>query len=745
MSALTGAPAAGDVRSAGLGEAVQGHFEPARGRRSGGPGTWIMGRWIALKHWLPKGQLLPEHVLRRRHRSIEILLWLHVPALFAFGVLMGNSVQHTAIDVSMVALCGVGASVERFRLKARIIAASFGLVTCSAVLVDLWGGITEAHFHFFVMIGVLTLYQDWTPFLVAIAFVVIHHGVGGMLDPRAVFGDNPQAIKRPWEWAGIHGGFVLAASVAHIVAWRTNENQLLRDPLTGLPSRLLYLNNLKLSLERLGRGPTRGVAVLFLDLDRFKVINDSLGHGEGDELLVAVAERISHSLRRHETLARFGGDEFVILCEDIFDDEDAVAVAERVLKAFSLPFQLAHGETTAAASIGISVTRDPNQDPDDLIRDADAAMYRAKAAGGARVVLFDEVTRERALARLHNESAIRKAIERGEFRVFFQPEMSIDGEHIAGLEALVRWQHPERGLLGPGEFISLCEETGLIVPLGTWVLRDACRRAVVWQRTRPGDQPLILRVNVSARQLAQESLSDTVAEVIAETGIDPAQLCLEVTESVLIEDPELSIKTLGRLKELGVKIAIDDFGTGYSSLEYLRRLPVDCVKVDRSFVRGVPDSEEDVAIVNAVIELGHALKLSVTAEGVETTEQLGRLQTAGCDTAQGFLFYRPEPPEVVERLFAGAAGSGVSDSVLDSAAASALASALASAAADTPAAVAVPASAPVVRPQRRLIPPPGAPGKRRRLARTSLLAGFRAMAQTWSSEDGDTASGDSPA
>ena len=256
----------------------------------------------------------------------------------------------------MVALCGVGASLERFRLKARIIAASFGLVTCSAVLVDLWGGITEAHFHFFVMIGVLTLYQDWTPFLVAIAFVVVHHGVGGVLDPKAVFGDNPQADKNPWLWACIHGGFVLAASVAHIVAWRTNENQLLRDPLTGLPSRLLYLNNLKLALERLGRGPTRGVAVLFLDLDRFKVINDSLGHGEGDELLVAVAERIGHSLRRHETLARFGGDEFVILCEDIFDDEDAVAVAERVLKAFSLPFALAHGETMAAASIGISVT-----------------------------------------------------------------------------------------------------------------------------------------------------------------------------------------------------------------------------------------------------------------------------------------------------------------------------------------------------------------------------------------------------
>jgi diguanylate cyclase (GGDEF)-like protein len=729
MSAVADAPVMDDGAIPVLGGIADGNIDKAR-RPSPGPGAWLVGRWLSLKHWLPKGQLLPEHVLRRRHRSICVLIWLHVPALFVFGVLMGNSVLHTALDVSLVALCGFGASLDRFRMKARIIAASFGLVTCSAVLVDLWGGITEAHFHFFVMIGVLTLYQDWTPFLVAIAFVVVHHGVGGVLDPKAVFGDNPQADKNPWLWACIHGGFVLAASVAHVVAWRTNENQLLRDPLTGLPSRLLYLNNLKLSLERLGRGPSRSVAVLFLDLDRFKVINDSLGHGEGDELLVAVAERVGHSLRRHETLARFGGDEFVILCED------AVAVAERVLKAFSLPFQLAHGETMAAASIGISVTSDPDQDPDDLIRDADAAMYRAKGAGGARVVLFDEVTRERALARLHNENAIRKAIEREEFRVFFQPEVSISGDRITGLEALVRWQHPERGLLGPGEFISLAEETGLIVPLGTWVLRDACHRAVVWQRGRASDEPLMLRVNVSARQLAKDSFRRTVSGIIKETGIDPAWLCLEVTESVLIEDPESSIRVLSELKELGIRIAIDDFGTGYSSLEYLRRLPVDCVKVDRSFVRGLPDNEEDVAIVNAVIELGHALKLSVTAEGVETTEQLGNLQTAGCDTAQGFLFYRPEPPEVVEQLFADVPAPSEE-------APSAAAEASANGGNPIGAGPVDHGPGPAVAPQRRLIPPPGPRGSRRRLARHSLVAGVRAMAHTWISGDNGAVHGDS--
>jgi diguanylate cyclase (GGDEF)-like protein len=604
-------------------------------------------------------------------------------------------------------------------MKARVIAASFGLVTCSGVLVDLWGGPIEAHFHFFVMIGVLTLYQDWTPFLVAIGYVVVHHGLGGVIDPRTVYGDNSQAGQHPWEWALIHGGFVLAASVAHIVAWRTNENQLLRDPLTGLPSRILYLNNLKLALERAARAPGRAVAVLFLDLDRFKVINDSLGHGAGDALLIAVADRIGHSLRRYETLARFGGDEFVILCEDIFDEDDAVAVAERVLKAFSLPFHIEHGEAAATASVGISISSDPFQDPDDLIRDADAAMYRAKNAGGGRVMLFDELTRERAVARMETERAIRKAIEREEFRVFFQPEVAITGDRIIGLEALVRWEHPERGLLGPGDFIALAEETGLIVPIGTWVLREACRHMVEWQHEHPTAEPVTLRVNVSARQLGEEQLPETVAGVLAETGIEPGLLCLEVTESLLIEDPEASIHTLSKLKDLGVKIAIDDFGTGYSSLEYLRRLPVDCVKIDRSFVRGLPENGEDLAIVNAVIELGHALSLSVTAEGVETAEQLGNLQSAGCDTAQGFLFWRPEPPEVVERLFAQTAGGAAAEPVNGHR----------------------PQAAPSAPRQNGVAPSPAAvvqprPGSRRLRARKSFVAGVRAAARAWTHENG---------
>ncbi|HET8754850.1 MAG TPA: EAL domain-containing protein [Solirubrobacteraceae bacterium] len=599
----------------------------------------------ALQHWLPKGQLLPEHIWRRRHKTIVWLLWAHVPSLFVFGLVMGNSLGHMLFEAGVLVGPAWIATSDSVGIKLRVAAASFGLASCSAMLVHLSGGFIEAHFHFFVMIGVLTLYQDWMPFLLAIVYVVSHHGIVGVVSPDQVY-NHPNAIAHPWRWALIHGLFVLAASAAHIVAWRTNENQLLRDPLTSLPSRLLFGNRLGQALERLQRRRGRYVAVLFLDLDRFKVINDSLGHTAGDKLIVAVAERLRHSLRRHETVARFGGDEFAILCEDINDEQDAIAVGERVLRAFSLPFQLSHGESMTSASLGIALAADPDQNVEDLIRDADAAMYRAKEAGGGRLMLFDEVTRQRALTRLHTENALRRAIEREEFRVYFQPEVSIETGAIVGVEALVRWEHPDDGLVGPDRFIALAEETGLIVPIGTWVLQEACR----WQVAHRAGSGLVVRVNVSARQLAADDLIDVVGAAITSAGMDPSHLCLEVTESVLVEDPDASARKLAALKELGVTIAVDDFGTGYSSLEYLRRFPVDCVKIDRSFVRGIPHSNEDVAIVNAVIDLGHALGLSVTAEGVETDEQLGRLQLNGCDTAQGFLFSRPEHPDVVARM-----------------------------------------------------------------------------------------------
>jgi diguanylate cyclase len=577
------------------------------------------------------------------------LLWTHVAGLTIFGLAMGKTIGHMAFEGTLMAGPAVIATAESVGLRMRMAAASFGLITASAMLVHLSNGVVEAHFHFFVMIGVLTLYQDWMAFGIAIGYVVVHHGLVGVIAPEQVY-NHPDAIAHPWRWAMIHGAFVLAASAAHVVAWRTNEVQLLRDPLTGLPSRLLFNSRVTQALERLQRRRGSHVAVLFLDLDRFKVINDSLGHAAGDKLIVAVAERLRHALRRHETVSRFGGDEFAILCEDIRDEQDAIAVGERVLKAFSTPFNLTHGEAVTSASLGVALSADPDQDVGNLIRDADAAMYRAKEAGGGRLMLFDEVTRQRALTRLHTESALRRAIEHEEFRVFFQTEVSVATGAVVGIEALVRWEHPERGLVGPDAFIGLAEETGLIVPIGTWVLHEACRLARVWQVDRAADEPLVVRVNVSARQLAADDLIEVVSDALEHSGVEPEQLCLEVTESVLVEDPDASARKLAALKALGVKIAVDDFGTGYSSLEYLRRFPVDCVKIDRSFVRGIPHSSEDVAIVNAVIDLGHALGLSVTAEGVETDEQLERLLLNGCDTAQGFLFSRPEQPDVVERL-----------------------------------------------------------------------------------------------
>ena len=650
---LTSAHAPAAPIPAGMGEGRTGLLDPLPAADVAPDGSAVaerLRRVIDLfRQALPQGQLLPEHIWRRRHATIVVLLWLHVFGLALFGLYRGYPPLPVLAECGIIAVAAPPAGWERARFKLPVRAPSFGLITSSAVLTHLAGGHIEAHFHFFVMIGVLTLYQDWLPFLLAIGYVVIHHGIGGVVAPASVY-SHAGAIAHPWKWALIHGGFVLAASAAHVIAWRTNENQLLRDPLTGLPSRILFLNRLSQAIERLGRRPGQQVAVMFLDLDRFKVVNDSHGHPCGDGLLVAVADRLRHVLRRHETIARFGGDEFAVMCEDISDEQDAIAVAERVLKSFSLPFALGATETVATASVGISLASSPDQNADELVRDADAAMYRAKEQGGGRYLLFDEVTRTRAVQRLEGENALRRALEHEEFRVYFQPEVSIETNEVVGLEALVRWEHPEQGLIAPGEFIALAEETGLIVPIGAWVLAESCRVVQQWQAARPAEAPLTLRVNVSARQLADDSLPALVSRVLHETRIDPAHLCLEVTESVLIEDPECSARTLGALKALGVQLAVDDFGTGYSSIEYLRRFPVDCLKIDRSFIRGLPHNTQDVAIVGAVVDLAHALSLSVAAEGVETAEQLGNLEARGCDTAQGFYFARPQPPEVIESL-----------------------------------------------------------------------------------------------
>jgi diguanylate cyclase (GGDEF)-like protein len=621
-------------------EAVPADRAAAAGRRSP-----LLRRIARIRAAMPEGRMLPDHLWQRRHRVIVAALCAHVPGLLAFGLARGYPFFHTLLDVAPALALGALAATTRLSPRWRMAAASTGLVTCSALLVHLWGGVIEAHFHFFVVIGLLTLYQDWLPFLLSIGYVVLHHGVMGVLEPHSVY-SNPQAAASPWRWALIHGAFVLAASATHMASWRTNEQQLLRDGLTGLPSRLLLMSRLESALARLER--TGGhVAVLFVDLDRFKVVNDSLGHHAGDALLLGVTERLRKAVRRHEMPARFGGDEFVLVCEDVADAQHAVAVAERLLKALALPFDLDGHQAFVAGSIGIALTDDPYASPSDLVRDADAAMYHAKEAGGGRWSIFDQVIRERVVQRQATEAALRHGIEAGELIVHFQPELSVDTTEIVGVEALVRWDRPGVGIVSPAEFIPIAEETGLIVPLGAWVLRQACREARTFD-----DGHVVVRVNVSARQLTDPGLADVVAEALADSGLPAERLCLEVTESVVMEDAERSIAALEALRALGISVALDDFGTGYSSLSYLRRLPIDGLKIDRSFIRGLGHEAEDDSIVASVIELARALNVDVTAEGVETPEQHARLRAGGCDTMQGFLFARPQPAADVAALMA---------------------------------------------------------------------------------------------
>jgi diguanylate cyclase (GGDEF)-like protein/PAS domain S-box-containing protein len=426
-------------------------------------------------------------------------------------------------------------------------------------------------------------------------------------------------------------------------------HQSMHDPLTGLPNRLLFLDRLSLALARCRR-MHREVAVLFIDLDRFKNVNDSVGHDAGDELLVSVARRLESVLRPGDTVARFGGDEFTILCDDLTtatSRDRAIEIAERLLEAVAQPFIVGGSQTFVSASVGIALATGEER-PEELLRDADAAMYHAKESGRGRVEVFDDTMRARAVVRHATENDLHRALEHGELLLFFQPVISLRDGRCTGAEALVRWQHPERGLLVPDAFIPLAEETGLVVEVGAWVLETAATEAARWQHEHT--QPFVVSVNLSARQLAQPGLADDLAEMIERSGVEPQNLCLEITESVLMDDAEAVIGVVERVRALGVRLAIDDFGTGYSSLGYLKRFPVDAVKVDRSFVDGLGADPGDAAIVSAVIGLAHALGLDVIAEGVETEHQLIELVAMGCDEAQGYYFAPPQPVQDLRAL-----------------------------------------------------------------------------------------------
>jgi len=427
-------------------------------------------------------------------------------------------------------------------------------------------------------------------------------------------------------------------------------HQTTHDPLTDLPNRALLLDQLGHALGR-AEGDDALVGLLFFDLDHFKAVNDTFGHDAGDDLLVAVAERIEEVLRPGDLLARLGGDEFVVLCESVADASHAVAIAQRVLSLIEAsPFTFGKSEIGVTASAGIALS--PGGDdahPEAILRDADAAMYRAKDLGRARLELFDESMRRRAARRLELADELAHAIDHGELRVHYQPSVSLRTGRVTAVEALARWEHPERGLLGPMEFIGLAEDTGLIVGLGLRVLSDACAQAKAWTDRLGEDAPRV-HVNLSAQQLTAANLAALVRGVLEGNGLAPDRLCLEITESVLMEDAPAVIEALRRLKNIGVLLAIDDFGTGYSSLSYLRRFPVDVLKVDQSFVDGLGPDPEDSAIVATIVNLAVILDLEAVAEGVETLEQLERLRELGCAGAQGYLFARPAPAEEVTGL-----------------------------------------------------------------------------------------------
>ena len=423
------------------------------------------------------------------------------------------------------------------------------------------------------------------------------------------------------------------------------------DSLTGLPNRAMFTELLKAEIESSKRVKSHMFAVLFLDLDRFKNINDSLGHTHGDLLLVAFAERLERTLRPIDTLARFGGDEFAILLSGMTDSTDTVRVAQRIQDELTKPFVLDKNSAFATASIGIALSSSGYDRPEDILRDADIAMYRAKENGKARYELFDHGMHARAVSRLQLESDLRQAVERKEFSVYYQPIVCLQSGRLSGFEALVRWNHPRRGLVSPADFIPVAEETGLIVPIGQWVLNEACKHIRECQTNSPSHRSLSLSVNLSARQVAQPDLLERIKEALATSKLNPHCLKLEITESVVMENAEAAALMFKQLRSLGVQLSIDDFGTGYSSLSYLHRFPLNYLKIDRSFVMRLT-TDNDNAIVRTISTLARNLGMEVIAEGIETEEQYQQLKMLGCEYGQGYLFSRPVDTDGVWHLLA---------------------------------------------------------------------------------------------
>jgi len=495
----------------------------------------------------------------------------------------------------------------------------------------------------------------------------IHNGDAFAIDHRIVQPDGSlrhvhqqvEVIERDAQGHALH----LAGAVHDITRHKDAEEQIRRlayyDPLTGLPNRLLFTEQLEKAIQHATRHDSQ-LAIMFVDLDNFKRVNDTLGHGAGDELLRAVSARLTGCLRSHDSvtrnpsdnglssIARLGGDEFIVLLGDLQSAQNAAGIARRLVAALAEPVTVQGKEIFVGGSVGVAMYPADGSDADTLLMNADTAMYRAKEAGRGGFQFYDRSMNARALDRLMMESMLRRALERNEFVLHYQPRVDVATGRIVGAEALIRWMHPERGLVAPGEFIPLVEDSGLVIPIGEWAIDAACRQNAAWQAA--GLPTIPVAVNLAATHLRERRLPSLVARAIQQHDLDPGSLEIEVTESILLADPELSIEIATRLDEMGVRLSIDDFGTGYSSLSYLKRLPINALKIDRSFVRDLGTDPDDEAIVTAIVAMAHGLKLKVVAEGVETESQLAFLRGRGCDEYQGFLMSRAVEARAFEAL-----------------------------------------------------------------------------------------------
>ena len=545
------------------------------------------------------------------------------------------------------------------RLNRHVIAMAQMLT--SSLLIQITGGRIETHFHVFGSLAFLAFYRDWEVMLTATAVTGVDHALRGIFWPFSIYG-------RTWvsPWLSVeHAGWVVFSDIflvwsclrsrAEMSAIATREagnahllHQAQHDALTGLPNRLLFAVAIKEGLQRAAKSGGN-LALLCIDLDRFKQINDTLGHQVGDQLLQSVGRRLSHQLCGKGTLVRMGGDEFAVILEGISSPEAANSTAAKLLDSLQEPFELAGNEMYLGASIGICLYPDCARDSTELQRNADIAMYRVKSQGKNGYETFAPEMAPSTLKRMDTEHQLRQAIVRNEFLVLYQPQVTLDGK-LKGFEALVRWEHPKLGLIPPNEFIPVAEETGLIRPVGDFVMRKACRQGAIWQQ-RWG-RNLRIAVNVSAVQFSDPSFAETVAEVLEETGLPPQLLELELTETVLMRDLVSAAERMESLRALGLRIAMDDFGTGYSSLSYIHKLPIDVLKIDRSFIKEIHSESHSRAMFASILTMARDLKLDVVAEGVEEPGQVEVLAELGCPLAQGFLFGRPAAAVEAERFIA---------------------------------------------------------------------------------------------